>query len=113
MHEMSLMESVIEIAVETARNHSARRIRKVTLELGMLSHVDPGALEFCHDAIRRGTMAEDSTLEILRIPGAGWCLDCGKTVALTERFGACPDCGQSHVQMTAGEEMRIKDMEIE
>ena len=112
MHEMSLMESVVEIVCDTARRNGARAVRSVRLDLGVLSHVDPQALVFCHEAVTRGTIAEGATLEINRIAGEGWCLDCEKTVALTERFGACPDCGRHRVQMTAGDEMKIRDMEV-
>jgi len=112
MHEMSLMESVVEIACETAQRNGARRITAIRLAIGALSHVDPSALTFCAEAVSKGTMAEGARLDILTIPGEGWCLDCGKAVPLTERFGACPECGQHHVQMTSGDDMTIKDMEI-
>ncbi|WP_085026043.1 hydrogenase maturation nickel metallochaperone HypA [Ensifer aridi] len=112
MHEMSLMESVIEIVCETARLNGARRIKSVRLDIGVLSHVDSDALLFCYEAVRRGTLAGRAKLEINRIAGEGWCLDCGKTVALQERFGACPDCGRHRVQMTAGDELKIRDMEV-
>jgi hydrogenase nickel incorporation protein HypA/HybF len=112
MHEMSLMESVMEIVCDTARKNGARAVKVVRLDVGLLSHVNPDALAFCYDAIRRGTIAEEAILEINQIAGEGWCLDCEKTVALTERFGACPDCGNHRVQMTAGDELKIKDMEV-
>ncbi|MBP1885077.1 hydrogenase maturation nickel metallochaperone HypA [Sinorhizobium mexicanum] len=112
MHEMSLMESVIEIICGTARLNGARRVKSVRLDVGVLSHVDPNALLFCYDAVRRGTLADRARLEINRITGEGWCLDCGTTVALKERFGACPHCGRHRVQMTAGDELKIRDMEV-
>lgn len=112
MHEMSLMESVIEIVCDTARQNGASAVKAVRLDVGVLSHVNPEALAFCYDAIKRGTIAEDAVLEIKRIAGEGWCLDCEKTVPLEERFGACPDCGRFHVQMTAGDELKIRDMEV-
>lgn len=112
MHEMSLMESVVEIACETAAQHGAKGIRAIRLDVGQLSHVDPDALLFCYDAIRRGSLAEEARLEINRVAGEGWCLDCEKTVPLQERFGACPECGQYHVQMTAGDELKIRDLEV-
>ncbi len=112
MHEMSLMESVVEIVCDTALKNGARAVKVVRLDVGLLSHVNPDALAFCYDAIRRGTIAEEAILEINRIAGEGWCLDCEKTVALTERFGACPDCGNHRVQMTAGDELKIRDMEV-
>ncbi len=113
MHEMSLTESIVEIAVETAKREGASRVRRVFVDVGALSHVEPEALLFCFSAVSAGTIAEGATLEIARIPGAGWCMDCGKTVQLDQRFGPCPECGRFHVQMTAGDEMRVREMEVE
>jgi hydrogenase nickel incorporation protein HypA/HybF len=113
MHEMSLCQGVVGIIEDEARKQSFRKVRSIVLELGALGHVEPDAMLFCFEAVSRGTLAEGAKLVIARIPGAGWCLDCGKTVELTERFGACPLCGQHHVQMTAGDELRVREMEVE
>ncbi|AIC30038.1 hydrogenase nickel incorporation protein HypA (plasmid) [Rhizobium etli bv. mimosae str. IE4771] len=112
MHEMSLMESVIEIVCETARQNGVTRVKSVRLEVGVLSHVDPEALLFCYEAVRRGTIADGAALEINHVEGEGWCVDCCKTVKLEERFGGCPECGRHRVQMTAGDELKIRDMEV-
>ncbi|PDT36631.1 MULTISPECIES: hydrogenase maturation nickel metallochaperone HypA [Sinorhizobium] len=112
MHEMSLMESVIEIVCETARLNGARQVQSIRLDVGVLSHVDPDALLFCYEAVRHGTLAGRAKLEINRIAGEGWCLDCGKKVALQKRFGPCPGCGRHRIQITAGDEMKIRDMEV-
>lgn len=113
MHEMSLTESVVEILQDEARRQGYSRVKKVWLEIGVLSGVEPEAMEFCFDVVTRGTLAEGAHLEIIRAPGQGWCLDCEKTVALSERFGACPECGGYKVQMTGGDEMRVKELEVE
>lgn len=112
MHEMSLCEGVVELVEEEARKGGFSRVRAVVLELGVLGHVEPEAMLFCFEAVSRGTIAEGARLEIERIAGAGWCLDCARTVPLAERFGACPDCGRHHVQMTAGDELRVKELEV-
>ena len=113
MHEMALTESVVEIAVEEARKQGAQKVTRIWLDVGALSHAEPEAMRFCFQAIASGTLAEGAVLEIDPVAGAGWCLDCEKTVALTERFGACPICGCYRVQMTAGDELRIREMEID
>jgi hydrogenase nickel incorporation protein HypA/HybF len=113
MHEMSLTEGVVEILQEEAGRQGFARVRTVWLEIGALSGVEPEAMEFCFDAATRGTLAEGARLEIVRTPGQGWCLNCEKTVALSERFGACPECGGHKVQMTGGDEMRVKELEVE
>ncbi len=113
MHEMSLTESIVEIAVETAKREGASRVRRVFVDIGALSCVEPEALLFCFSAVSAGTIAEGAALEITRIPGAGWCIDCGKTVPLAERYGPCPECGGFRVRMTAGDEMRVKEIEVD
>ncbi len=113
MHEMALTESIVEIALEEAKKQGARRVTRVFLDVGALSCVEPEALEFCFSAVASGTAAEGAALEIARIPGAGWCLDCERTVPLAERFGVCPECGRYRVQMTAGDEMKVREMEID
>ena len=112
MHEMSLTESIVEIAVETAHKEGAEKVTRIVVEVGQLSHVEPEALEFCFAAVARGTLAEGARLDIQRVPGQGFCPDCGKTVGLAERFDACPECGGFRVQMTAGDELRVREMEI-
>ena len=110
---MSLTESIVEIAVEAAGREGANRVRRVFVDVGALSRVEPDALLFCFAAVSAGTIAEGAALDIQRIPGAGWCMDCGKTVPLAERFGPCPACGRYHVQMTAGDEMRVREIEVD
>ena len=113
MHEMSLTEGVVEILAEESRKQGFTKVKTVWLEIGALSGVEPDAMLFCFDVVARGTLAEGAKLEIVRTSGAGWCLDCAKTVALAERFGQCPECGQYHVQMTSGDAMRVKELEVE
>jgi len=113
VHEMSLTESIVEIALEEARRNGARRVRRIFVDVGALSHVEPEALEFCFAAVAAGTAAEGAELTIERLPGAGWCLDCDKQVPLAERYGPCPECGGYRVKMTAGDELMVRQMEID
>ncbi len=93
MHEMALAEGVVDLVAEEAKRQGFTEIKAIVLEIGMLSHVAPEAMLFCFDAVSRDTIAEGAKLVIERVPGAGWCLDCAKTVPLSERFGACPSAG--------------------
>ena len=113
MHEMALTESIVEIAVETAKREGAGRVKRLFVDVGTLSHVEPEALLFCFSAIAVGTLAEGAELEINRVPGKGWCLDCEKTVPLAEAFVPCPDCGGCRVQRTGGDDLKVREIEIE
>jgi hydrogenase nickel incorporation protein HypA/HybF len=113
MHEMALAESLVQLVEEEGRSKSFARVRVVRLEVGALGYVEPEALRFCFEAVTRGSIAENAALDIVAVPGSGWCLDCARTVAIAERFGACPECGRHHVQMSAGDELRLKELEVE
>ena len=114
MHEMSLTESVVEILAEEGRRQGFARVKKVWLEIGALSGVEPEAMDLL---LRRGRARHfggrrDARRSSARRGRAGaW--TARRTVALAERFGACPECGGGQVQMTAGDEMRVKELEVE
>jgi hydrogenase nickel incorporation protein HypA/HybF len=52
-------------------------------------------------------------LDIVAVAGHGWCADCNKTVTIHERPAACPDCGNVRVEVTGGDQMRLKELEVE
>lgn len=113
MHEMSLAEGVLQLMEDAAVNQGFARVKAVWLEIGQLSAVEVEAMRFCFDAVTRGSLAEGATLNIIELPGEGWCMQCAATVAIGERFGACPQCGSHQVQATGGTEMRVKELEVE
>ena len=113
MHEMSLCESVMQILEETAAQQGFSRVKTVWLEIGELSGVEVEAMRFSFEVIRRNTLADQAALEIIRVPGSAWCLPCGKNVRIAQRFDPCPDCGSYQLQVNGGDEMRIKELEVE
>jgi len=112
VHEMSLAEGMLQIVEETARKNGAAKVTAVWLELGALSHVEAEALRFCFDAITRGGAADGARLEIVTTPGRAWCMQCSDTVDLARLGDACPRCGGYQLQVTQGEEMRLREIEI-
>ena len=113
MHEMSLAESVLQIIEDAARTQNFRRVRTVVLEIGKLAAVEADAMRFCFDAVTRGSIAEGAQLEIIETPGAGRCMACGMTEPLQEQYGLCPECGSPQIEIVAGNQMRVKDLEVE
>lgn len=113
MHEMSLAEGILALVEATARREQARRVKRVILEIGALASVEVEALRFCFDAVTRTSLAENAALDIIPLAGRGWCMPCGREVALTALADACPHCGSFQVHPVAGMEMRVKEIDIE
>ncbi|MGO9171407.1 MAG: hydrogenase maturation nickel metallochaperone HypA [Rhodomicrobium sp.] len=113
MHEMSLCQSVLQMLEEQAAVHSYTRVKAVWLEIGPLAGVEPEAMMFCFDAVTRGTLAENARFEIVHTQAKAWCMGCSKSVDITNRFDSCPDCGSYQLQITGGDELRIKQMEVD
>jgi hydrogenase nickel incorporation protein HypA/HybF len=110
MHELSIIQGVVEICEQHA---GGRRILAVTLEIGMLSGVVPEALEFCFDAATNGTQLEGAQLVIERVPATGFCSLCGAVSRIDSYFDPCPDCSAPALELRSGDEMRVKDLEVE
>ncbi len=113
MHELSLCEGVLQILQNSAREQGFQRVKRVWLEIGGLSGVEPDAMRFNFDAVTRGTLADHAGLEIIDVPGQAWCMPCGKTVPVENRFDPCPTCGSYQLQVVSGEDMRVKELEVE
>lgn len=113
MHEMALCEGVLDILVEEAKRQRFSRVRAVRLEIGAFSHVEPEAMRFCFDAVSRGTIAEAARFEVIDVPGQAWCMNCSQSVAIARRLDPCPACGSYQLQVTAGDDLRVKDLEVE
>ncbi len=113
MHEMSLCEGVLQVLEQNARSQGYARVKTVWLEIGGLSGVEPEAMRFSFDVVTRGSLADGAKLEIVALAGEAWCMPCAKTVTVQQRYDACPDCGSYQLQVTAGDEMRIKELEVE
>lgn len=110
MHEMSITASLVEICEQ---NSGGRRVTSVTLEIGDLSGIMPESVEFCFDVCTQDTLLEGAVLDIERIPGKGNCSGCGAEFPVHAYYEPCPACGGYGVAITAGEELRVKELEVE
>jgi len=112
MHEMSLCESILDILKEQAEKDHFSQVKRVSVDIGPLSCVEPEALQFGFDVVMKGSLAEGAVLEIERPPAEALCLACFKTVPVKARFDSCPECGSDALQVVSGEELKIRELEV-
>jgi hydrogenase nickel incorporation protein HypA/HybF len=113
MHEMALSRSLLDIIEDQAGHHNFTQVRRVTVELGCLGHVDSHALRFCFDVVTRRTVAESSELIIIDRPGHVACLDCGTLAEALRRDEGCPKCGSQRVMVDGGDQLKLTELEVD
>jgi hydrogenase nickel incorporation protein HypA/HybF len=110
VHEMSITQGVVEICENAA---AGKRILAVVLEIGELSNIIPESMEFCFEACTKDTLLDGASLVIERIPARGRCRECGAEFHVKAYYENCPSCGGYQVDILSGEELRVKELEVE
>jgi len=113
MHEMSLAENVREIIENAAIAQKFSRVKTVWLEIGQLSCVEKSAMQFCFEAVMRGSIAAQAKLEIIHVAAEAWCKPCACTVPITTLHDVCPKCGSYGLEISGGDAMRVRELEVE
>jgi hydrogenase nickel incorporation protein HypA/HybF len=114
MHELSIANSIVEIAAEHARQQGGSRVTGVTLRIGRLSCVHEDALRYSFDLVTEGTPLAGASLAVIEVPVRIWCDICKAEVELPgiQRL-ACPACGHLSGDIRAGRELDIESIQIE
>lgn len=113
MHEMSLAEGVLQIIEDAARQQGFARVRTVWLEVGELACVERESLCFSFAQAAKQSIADNARLEIIEIKGQGWCAHCAQEVSLPALYEPCPQCGNFPVTVTDGDQLRVRELEVE
>jgi hydrogenase nickel incorporation protein HypA/HybF len=113
MHELSVTENILDIAVRYARQNEAKRVTNLYLVIGRLASIVDDSVQFYWEIISRDTLCAGSTLHFERLPANLLCLDCSKEYTLNSDLTPCPACGSANVQVTTGEQFYLDSIEIE
>ncbi len=92
MHEATLAENILNIALEAAKQNQAAKIFKIGLTLGEMAGVEVEALTLSFDVLKKNTPADGAELAIKRVPISAVCNKCGKIFQLESYNFFCPAC---------------------
>lgn len=114
MHEMAIVQSIMDIVEQQAKLHKAKKVVSVSLEFGMLTAVVPQAIEFAFEVLSKDGMAEGARLDITIVPLTVFCPECSREYVLENYQPFCPVCSSPSLQIVAGrDEMRIVSLEVD
>lgn len=113
MHELTLCNNILQIIEEHAAREKFSRVKRVCLDIGILAAIEPEAMHFGFGVASSGTIAEGARLEISTVAAQGWCPACKARVSINHIEGGCPQCGGEQLRIENGDEMRIRELEVE
>lgn len=113
MHELAITESILKIALESAEQHGAKRVRAIRLAIGPFSGVVPECVQTYLDVLAKGTAAEGAKIEARQLPLRVRCRDCGKESEISRTHIACPACGSLRLERLSGRECTVESLEVD
>ncbi len=113
MHELSVTQSLVNIANAEGEKVNAKRVTKIKMVLGAFSGLVPACIQEYFDLLSEGCICEKAKLEFTRIPAIIECEKCGKKTELTHFRLVCGGCGSRHVKLIQGREFYIESLEVE
>lgn len=124
MHEFSAACSIVDTAVEAAKNNNATKIIVVNVAVGEFTFLIPEQLIFNFEIASKNTIAEGADLRVKSVKGRLHCSDCGfegesqVDSDIPQQLAAfapmkCPKCGSSSTSITGGKDFIITNIEAE
>lgn len=107
MHELSLIQSLVELVAGSALENGITRVTLVKLMVGEYHGALPGALQFAFSCLAPDTPLAGAELEIEIIPVKLRCSSCGLVFSPAGWSAACPDCGAAPPDVLQGRELFV------
>ena len=113
MHEFSITQSILSIALKEAEKASATKITKVNLTIGELSGIVDECVEFYFNLLSQDTLAAGASLRFHRIPTRLRCRHCATTFSPDNPDWVCPNCRELKVEIISGRECYVESIEVD
>ena len=113
MHELSITESLLKIALQHAEKANAKRITDLHIVIGDLASMVDDSIQFYWEIIAKDTIAEQATLHFRRVPAELQCMTCFEKYHPTDRELICPKCSGVGAKIIAGEEFFRESIDVE
>lgn len=114
MHELGILNEVLDTALKVANQHDGSKVTKITLKIGLMSGIVPRFVQSYFDVLSKDTIAKDAKLIIEMDPAVFICCECGKKTIYTEQppHFECGSCGSRALRLISGYRFQIVNVGI-
>ncbi|MBI3151011.1 MAG: hydrogenase maturation nickel metallochaperone HypA [Chloroflexi bacterium] len=113
MHELSVTESLLKIALQHAEKANAKRVTDLHIVMGDLATMVDDSIQFYWDIIAKKTIAEGARLHFRRVPAELQCMTCFEKYSPKRDELICPQCGGVGAKIIAGEEFALESIDVD
>ena len=113
MHELAVTKGLLKICLEEGEKHKIKKIRKINIKVGELTDLLPACIEYYFNIVSKDTIAENTKINVEKIPVEIKCNECGYSVVLGKNNYVCPKCKGIVYEITKGKEFYLDTMEVD
>lgn len=112
MHEVGLMQDLLNTAIERAIQNNASQIDRIAIRLGEAAGITPESLELAFEVVKQGTIADRATLDLDYIPTVCYCSTCQEEFHPQDPLQECPTCHQPYAEIRSGKEFELSSLDL-
>jgi hydrogenase nickel incorporation protein HypA/HybF len=114
MHEISLVQAMLQQLSELAAQNKATKVLKVTMEIGLHSGVVVDSFRFGFEVLSgNDDLVRGAELEIISQPVTYRCIQCGHTEVTITKPDCCPQCREVFFIPEGGDDLILRQVEME
>ena len=113
MHELSITQNILSIALEKANEVQASKVTEINLVIGELSGVVDECVEFYFGFLSKDTTAAQASLSFHQPPVQLRCRSCAAVFSPNNLDWACPICREQKIEIISGRECYVDSIEVD
>lgn len=113
MHELSIVQSLLDVALAEARRAGAARVTRLNCRIGELRQIDDRLLVEAFELLRPGTLCDTAELCVEKTFIRARCSGCGREFDVRNWQWRCPACGEEGSALNGGDELELTSIEAE
>lgn len=113
MHELAIVEALINQCEEQAKQNEAKEVIRVEVKVGILSGIEPHFLKTTFHTFKKNTICHNATLVLDIQKVVVTCKTCNTQSTLEKNHFVCPKCQSEDITVLDGEDLLLMRLEME
>jgi hydrogenase nickel incorporation protein HypA/HybF len=111
MHEMALIQSMLDIVEEEMKRHQLDKLKAIHLAVGLMTAVVPEQMNSCFEILTQNTWLAGAELKMRMVPITYKCRGCSREYTAEGFAFECPSCKEANPELIAGRDLQIEFLE--